>query len=102
MEMYLEASNCDKIFPIPVASFLPISISYTRLQVFVCPQSLSSMSCIFRTAMIMCSFLQDGQSSLMFASHNEHIEVVRMLLSAGAKVDLPNKVSITSTSQGLW
>ena len=50
--------------------------------------------------MLMCSSIQDGQSSLMFASENAHIEVVRMLISAGAKVDLQGEVSITSTSQG--
>ena len=50
--------------------------------------------------MIMCSSLQDELSSLMLASQNGHIEVLRMLLSAGAKVDLQNKVSTTITSQG--
>ena len=45
--------------------------------------------------MIMCSFFQDGQSSLMLASQNGWNVVVRMLLSAGAKVDLQNKVSTT-------
>ena len=50
--------------------------------------------------MIMCSSLQDELSSLMLASQNGHIEVLRMLLSAGAKVDLQNKVSTTITLQG--
>ena len=50
--------------------------------------------------MIMCSSLQDELSSLMLASQNGHIEVLRTLLSAGAKVDLQNKVSTTSPSQG--
>ena len=40
------------------------------------------------------SSLQDGQSSLMIASQNGHNGVVRMLLSAGAKVDLQDEVSI--------
>ena len=60
------------------------------------------MSFSFCTAklMIMCSFLQDGQSSLMFASQNGHNEVVMILLSAGANVNLQNKVSTNSPSQG--
>ena len=57
------------------------------------------MSCIMCTEMIMFSS-QDGRSSLMFASQNGHNELVRILLSAGAKVDLQNKVSNTSSSQG--
>ena len=54
-----------------------------------------SVSCIFCTAtlMIMCSSLQDGESPLMFASQNGHIEIVRILLSASAKVDLQNEVT---------
>ena len=59
------------------------------------------VSCIFCTAtrMIMCSSLQDGQSPLMFASQNGHIEIVRILLSASAKVDLQNEVTY---SMALW
>ena len=49
--------------------------------------------------MIMFSSPQDGQSSLMFASQNGHNEVVSILLTDGAKVDLQNKVSTTSLSQ---
>ena len=48
----------------------------------------------------MFSSLQDRISSLMAASYNGHHEVVKMLLSAGAKVDLKNLVSTTSPSQG--
>ena len=44
----------------------------------------------------MCSSLQNGQSSLILAFQNGHIEVVNMLISAGAKVDLPNKVRTTN------
>ena len=58
------------------------------------------MSCVSCTAMIMFSSPQHGWSSLMFASHNGHLEVMIMLLSAGANVDLQNKVSTTSPSQG--
>ena len=36
----------------------------------------------------------------MRASRNGHEEVVRILLSAGAKVDLQDKVSSTSPAQG--
>ena len=36
--------------------------------------------------MIICSSLQIDESSLMVASENGHVEVVRMLLSAGANV----------------
>ena len=36
----------------------------------------------------------------MRASENGHEEVVRILLSAGAKVDLQDRVSSTSPAQG--
>ena len=36
----------------------------------------------------------------MFASHNGHHEVVKVLLSAGAKVDLQDVVSTYRPSQG--
>ena len=39
-------------------------------------------------------------SSLMEASENGHEEVVKMLLSAGAKPDLQDVVSGTSPAQG--
>ena len=52
------------------------------------------MSCVSCIAMIMCSSLQDGRSSLMIASQNGHNEIVMMLLSAGMEVDLQDKVSI--------
>ena len=52
------------------------------------------ISCVSCTAMIMCSSLQDGRSSLMIASQNGHNGVAKMLLSAGAKVDLQDEVSI--------
>ena len=49
----------------------------------------------------VCSSLQDGQSSLMRASVNGHEGVVRILLSACAKVDLQDYlVSSTSPAQG--
>ena len=57
------------------------------------------MSCVSCSAMIMFALLQDGRSSLMLASQNGHHEVVKVLLSAGAKVDLQDKVSFTSPSQ---
>ena len=46
--------------------------------------------------MIMCSSLQYGWSSLMKASEKGHNEIVRILLSSGAKVDLTNQVSATT------
>ena len=36
---------------------------------------------------------QDGVSSLMWASHNGHVEVVDKLVQQGARVDLQNNVS---------
>ena len=50
--------------------------------------------------MIMCSSLQDGQSWLILAFQNGHIEVVDMLISAGAKVGLLNKVRTTKPFRG--
>ena len=58
------------------------------------------MSCVFCSTMIMFSSLQDGWSSLMVASQNGHHEVVKVLLSDGAKIDLQDEVSSTSSSQG--
>ena len=52
------------------------------------------MSCVSCTAIIMCSSLQDGRSSLMIASQNGHNQVVKVLLSAGIEVDLQDGVSI--------
>ena len=84
-----------EIYPIPVACHHPISTSFPHLQVFVFSSvSILVMGCVSYTAMIMCSSLQDGRSSLMIASQNGHNAVVRMLLSAGAKVDLQDEVSI--------
>ena len=58
------------------------------------------MSCVSSIAVIMTSSPQSENSSLIFASHKGHHEVVKVLLSAGAKVDLQNKVSTSSPSQG--
>lgn len=38
------------------------------------------------------SFLKDGMSSLMLASVKRHDRIVRILLSAGANVNLQDKV----------
>ena len=59
-------------------------------------------SCVSCTDMILILFSspQDGWSSLMFASQKGHNELVNILISASAKVDLHNLVSITSSSQG--
>ena len=46
------------------------------------------------TAITISLSLQDGQSSLMLASKKGHVKVVEMLISAGAKVDLQDKVTI--------
>ena len=46
------------------------------------------------TAITISLSLQYGQSSLMLASMNGHVEVVEMLLSKGAQVDLQDKVSM--------
>ena len=51
------------------------------------------------STMMMFLCLQDGRSSLLFASQFGHHEVVKMLLSADANVDLQDKVSTTSPSQ---
>ena len=48
---------------------------------------------MFCTDMIICSYLQDGRSSLMLASWNGLHDVVEMVLSAGANVDLQCTVS---------
>ena len=37
---------------------------------------------------------QDGESSLMYASQNGHVEVVDKLLQHGATVDLHDKVFV--------
>ena len=40
----------------------------------------------------LCLIPQDGWSALMLASDSGHTEVVQLLLSSGAKVDLQSKV----------
>ena len=50
-------------------------------------------------SIIIFSSLQDGKSSLKMACEHGHMEVVRMLLSAGAHVNDQNKVSNTSPAQ---
>ena len=52
------------------------------------------------TAITISLSLQDGQSSLMWASKNGHVEVVEMLLSKGAQVDLQDKVSMGGMERG--
>ena len=58
------------------------------------------MGCVPGTAIIICISLQNGKSPLMVASRIGHEEVVRMLLSVGAKPDLQDEVSSTSPAQG--
>ena len=53
---------------------------------------------IASTVIFTCLSHQDGQSLLMWASKNGRVEIVRMLLSAGAKVNLQDAVSINSLS----
>ena len=77
-----------------ISSHLNFPSSRTGFSVF--SVRILVMGCVSYTAMIMFSSPQHGRSSLMFASQNGHNEVVRMLLSASAKVDLQNKVSTTS------
>ena len=50
-------------------------------------------------SIIIHSSLQDGTSSLMRACWNDHAEVVKILVSAGAHVNHQNKVSSTSPAQ---
>ena len=50
-------------------------------------------------SIIVHSSLQDGTSSLMWACRNDHAEVVRILLSAGAHFNDQNRVSSTSSAQ---
>ena len=81
---------------------LPYHPNFHPLPTGVCVSSVRILviSCASCTAMIMFSSPQHGRSSLMFASQNGHNEAVRILLTAGANVDLQNKVSSTSPSQG--
>ena len=46
--------------------------------------------------------VQDGMSSLMFASLNGHVEVVDKLLQQGARVDLQNKVCFISLKRKIY
>ena len=50
-------------------------------------------------SIIIHSSLQYGTSSLMWACVNGHVEVVKILLSAGAHVNDQSKVSSTSPAQ---
>ena len=50
-------------------------------------------------SLIIHSSLQYGTSSLMEACMNDHVEVVRILVSAGAHVNDQDQVSSTSPGQ---
>ena len=50
-------------------------------------------------SIIIHSSLQNGNSSLMWACRNDHAEVVKILVSAGAHVNDQNQVSSTSPAQ---
>ena len=43
-------------------------------------------------AVIVPLFPQDGWTAIMFASHNGHADVVQLLLSSGALVDIQDMV----------
>ena len=51
-------------------------------------------------SIIIHSSFQYGRSSLMWASEKGHEEVVKILLSAGAQVDLQDNVSSISCTIG--
>ena len=42
--------------------------------------------------------LQNGNTALILAAHNKHLDVVEALLKAGANVDLQDKVNIALTA----
>ena len=46
----------------------------------------------------LLSPLQDGGTALFMASQNGHIAVVKLLLEAKAKPDVPNKVMFTAVA----
>ena len=46
------------------------------------------------TAITISLSFQDGKTALMRASNSGHVEIVEMLLSKGAQVDLQDKVSM--------
>ena len=46
----------------------------------------------------LLSPLQDGGTALLMASQNGHIAVVKLLLEAKAKPDVPNKVMFTAVA----
>ena len=84
----------------------PFHPNHSSLIQFVCYSSVgvSSVSIIMRhcfdVMFLECpSSLQDGESSLMWACWKGHAEVVRMLLSAGARVNHQREVSSTSPAQ---
>ena len=79
----------------------PPQLNLPSSSTVVCVPSVTIllMSCVSSIAVMMCSSPQLETSSLMMALQNGHHEVVKVLLSAGAKVDLLTKVSITSPSQ---
>ena len=76
-------------FPLPPPSPTGVRVSSVTMLL---------MNCVSCSAMIMFSSLQVGWSSLLVASENGHHEVVKVLLSAGANVDLQNEVSTSGPS----
>ena len=53
-------------------------------------------TCIYEVVvwpLIMCTYLQSGQTSLMWASGGGHVQCVQLLLDRGAEANHQDKVS---------
>ena len=68
-----------------------VTVSYKLLQVYT---FLNLFIPTLFTVVVPLSHLspQDGWTALMLASDSGHTDVVQLLLSSGAKIDMQNKV----------
>ena len=58
----------------------------------ISPYGIQGWALVCKTMVWYVLFPQNGQTALMLAGDSGHTDVVQLLLSSGAKVDLQNKV----------
>ena len=65
------------------------------MQEFVLLNMHISHTVLYGNNRIFCFHFQFGRSGLSYASQKGHVEVAEILITNGAQVDLPDKVSVS-------